>query len=75
VSVRIHYPEVFDGSSGTDKRISVIRQRTSLISNKDLIGLLGWSGMREETNCRKADSGWVKIPLDNSTTDDQTQAA
>jgi hypothetical protein len=44
VSVRIHYPEVFDGSSGTNKRISVIRQRTSVISNKDLIGLLGMVG-------------------------------
>jgi hypothetical protein len=53
VSVQLHYPEVFDGSSGTDKRISVIRQRTSLISNKDLIGLLGWSGMRERDKLQK----------------------
>jgi hypothetical protein len=53
VSVQLHYPEVFDGSSGTDKRISVIRQRTSLISNKELIGLLGWSGMRSRDKMQK----------------------
>jgi hypothetical protein len=53
VSVRLHYPEVFDDSSGTDKRISVIRQRTSLISNKDLIGLLGWSDMRSRDKLQK----------------------
>jgi hypothetical protein len=44
VSVQIHYPEVFDDSSGTDKRILVIKQRTLVILNKDLIGLLGMAG-------------------------------
>jgi hypothetical protein len=42
VSVRFHYPEVFDSSSGKYKKISMIRQRTSVISNQDLTGLLGW---------------------------------
>jgi hypothetical protein len=46
VSVLLHYSEVFDDSLGKYKRISMIKQRTSLISNKELIGLLGWPGMR-----------------------------
>jgi hypothetical protein len=50
MSVQLHYPEVFDGSSRKDKRISMIRQRTSLILNKELIGLLGWSSMRKRDN-------------------------
>jgi hypothetical protein len=29
---------------GKDKRISMIRKRTSLILNKDLIGFFGWPG-------------------------------
>jgi hypothetical protein len=53
VSVQIHYPEVFDDYSGIDKRISVIRHRTSLISNKDLIGILGWLNMRERDKLQK----------------------
>jgi hypothetical protein len=53
VSVGIHYPNVFDGSSGTDKKILVIRQRTSLISNKDLIGLLGWLDMKSRDKLQK----------------------
>jgi hypothetical protein len=44
MSVRLHYPEIFDGSSVMDL---MIRLKASLISNKDLIGHLGWSGMRE----------------------------
>jgi hypothetical protein len=31
----------------------MIRQRTSLILNKDLIGLLGWMGMRERDKLQK----------------------
>ena len=53
MSVRIHYPEVFDGLSGTDMRISGIRQKNSSISNKDLIGLLGWSDMRSREKLKK----------------------
>jgi hypothetical protein len=53
MSVRIHHPEVFDGSSGTDKRILMIKHRTSLILSKDLIGPLGWLGMRTRDKLQK----------------------
>ena len=38
MSVRIHYPEVFDGSSVMDLIILMIGMKASVISNKDLIG-------------------------------------
>jgi hypothetical protein len=46
MSVRMHYPEVFDSSSVMDLIILIIRLKASMISNKDLIGCLGWSGIR-----------------------------
>jgi hypothetical protein len=46
MSVRLHYPEVFDGSSVMDLIILMIRLKASLISNKELIGHSGWLGMR-----------------------------
>jgi hypothetical protein len=46
MSVRLHYPEVFDGSSVMDLIILMIGLKTLVISNKDLIGRLGWPGMR-----------------------------
>jgi hypothetical protein len=46
MSVRLHYPEVFDGSSVTDLIILMIGLKASVISNKDLIGCSGWPGMR-----------------------------
>jgi hypothetical protein len=46
MSVQLHYPEVFDGSSVMDLIILMIRLKASLISNKDLIGHSGWLGMR-----------------------------
>ena len=46
MSVQMHYPEVFDGLSVMDLIILMIRLKASLISNKDLIGHSGWSGMR-----------------------------
>ena len=46
MSVRLHYPEVFDGSSVTDLMIVMIGLKASVISNKDLIGHSGWPGMR-----------------------------
>jgi hypothetical protein len=54
--------------SGKDWRISIIRHITSLILNE-----LDWTlGMAthegQEINCRMADSGWIKIPLDKSMT-------
>ena len=69
MSVRMHYPEVFDGSSVTDLIILMIRLKASLISNKDLIGCSGWSGMQtrdilQRGQLRLSD----KLPLDNSTT-------
>ena len=47
MSVRLHYPEVFDGSSVMDLIILMIGLKASLISNKDLIGRSGWPGMRK----------------------------
>jgi len=46
MSVRLHYPKVFDGSSVVDLIILMIGLKASMISNKDLIGCSGWSGMR-----------------------------
>jgi hypothetical protein len=47
MSVRLHYPEVFDGSSVMDLIILMIGLKASVISNKDLIGHSGWLGMQE----------------------------
>jgi hypothetical protein len=76
MSVRLHYPEVFDGSSVMDLIILMIGLKASVISNKDLIGCSGWPGMRtrdilQRGRLRLSD----KLPLDNSTTSDETQAA
>jgi hypothetical protein len=76
MSVRLHYPEVFNGSSIMDLIILMIGLKASVISNKDLIGRLGWSGMRtrdilQRGRLRLSD----KLPLDNSTTSDKTQPA
>ena len=46
MSVRLHYPEVFDGSSVTDLIILMIGLKSLVISNKDLIGHSGWPGMK-----------------------------
>jgi hypothetical protein len=46
MSVRLHYPEVFDDSSIMDLIILMIKLKASMILNKDLIGCSGWSGMR-----------------------------
>jgi hypothetical protein len=75
MSVRLHYPEVFDSSLVMDLIILMIRLKASVISNKDLIGRLGWSGMRTRDILQRGRlklSG--KLPLDNSMTSDQTQA-
>ena len=44
--VRLHYPEVFDGTSVMDLIILMIGLKASVISNKDLIGHSGWPGMQ-----------------------------
>jgi hypothetical protein len=71
MSVRLHYPEVFDGSWVTDLIILMIGLKASVISNKDLIGRSRWPGMRTRDILQ---SGRLrlsnKIPLDNSTTSD-----
>ena len=46
MSVRLHYPEVFDNSSVMDLIILMIGLKASVISNKDLIGRSVWPGMR-----------------------------
>ena len=76
MNVRLHYPEVFDSSSIIDVIILMIRRKASMISNKDLIGCSGWLGMRtrdilQRGRLRLSD----KLPLDNSMTRDETQAA
>jgi hypothetical protein len=76
MSVRMHYPEVFNGSSIMDLIILMIRLKASVISNKDLIGCSGWPGMRtrdilQRGRLRLSD----KLTLDNNTTSDETQAA
>ena len=49
----------------------MIIHRTSSISNMYLTGLSGWlTHESQEKNYRKAESGWVKIPLDKSTKGD-----
>jgi hypothetical protein len=45
MSVRLHYPEVFNGLSMTGLIIWMIGLKASVISNKDLIGRSGWPGM------------------------------
>jgi hypothetical protein len=76
MSVRLHYLEVFDDSSVMDKIILMIRLKASLILNKDLIGHSGWPGMRARDKLQR---GRLKLGdkllLDNSTTNDETQAA
>jgi hypothetical protein len=76
MSAQLHYPEVFDVSSVMDLIILMIGLKASVISNKDLIGHLGWLGMRtrdilQRGRLRLSD----KLPLDNNTTSDKTQEA
>ena len=75
MSVRLHYPEVFDDSLVMDLTILMIGLKASVISNKDLIGRSGWSSMQtrdilQRGRLRRSD----KLPLDNSMTSDKTQA-
>jgi hypothetical protein len=76
MSVRLHYPEVFNGSSVMDLIILMIALKASVSSNKDLIGHSGWSGMwtrdiLQRGRLKLSD----KLPLENSTTSDKTRAA
>jgi hypothetical protein len=74
MSVQLHYPEVFDGSSVVELIILMIRLKASAILNKDLIGCSRWPGMQtrdilQRGRLRLSD----KLPLDNITTSDKTQ--
>ena len=76
MSVRLNYPNIFDDLSVMDLIILMIRPRASVILNKDLIGCSGWPGMRKRDilqrgRLRRSN----KLPLDNSTKSDKTQAA
>jgi hypothetical protein len=72
----MYYPEVFDGSSVMDLIILMIRLKALVISNKDLIGCLGWPGMQTRDILQRGQLKLSdKIPLDNSTTNDETHAA
>jgi hypothetical protein len=54
----------------------MIKLKASLISNKDLIGHSGWSGMRERDKMQRGRLRLgKKLPLDNNMTNDETQAA
>jgi hypothetical protein len=75
MSVRMHYPEVFDGSLFMDLIILMIGLKASVISNKDLIRRSGWPGMYirdilQRGRLRLSE----KLPLDNSMTSDKTRA-
>jgi hypothetical protein len=60
MSVRLHYPEVFDGSSVMDLIILMIRLKASVISNKDLIGRSGWLEYADKRHIAEGiDSGLV----------------
>jgi hypothetical protein len=75
MSVQMHYPEVFDGSLVMDLIILMIKLKASVISNKDLIRCSGWLGMRTRDILQR---GRLRLgdrpPLDNSMTNDETQA-
>jgi hypothetical protein len=74
MNVQLHYPEVFDGSSIMDLIILMIKLKASVISNKGLIGCSGWSGMKTRDILQRGElSLGEKLPLDNSTTNDETQ--
>jgi hypothetical protein len=54
----------------------MIRLKASMISNKDLIGRLGWPGMRARDKLQRGQLRiGDKLPLDNSMTNDETRAA
>jgi hypothetical protein len=58
-----------------DLIILMIGLKASVISNKDLIGCLGWLGMRTREILQRGQLRLSeKIPFDNSTTSDETQA-
>ena len=73
MSVQLHYPEVFDGSSVMDLIILMIGLKASLISNKDLIGCSRWPSMRTRDILQR---GRLKLsekpPLDNRMTNDDS---
>jgi hypothetical protein len=76
MSVRLHYPEVFNGLSVMDLIILMIGLKALVIFNKDLIGCSGWPGMRTRDTLQRGRLRLsYKLPLDNSTTSDKTQAA
>jgi hypothetical protein len=75
MSVRMHYLDVFDGSSVMDFIILMIGLKALVISNEDLIGRLGWLGMWTRDILQRGRLKLSeKLPLDNSTTSDETQA-
>jgi hypothetical protein len=75
MSVRLHYPEVFDDLLVMDLIILMIRLKASVISNKDLIGCLGWPGMRTRDILKRGRLRLgEKLPLDNSMTNDEPHA-
>jgi hypothetical protein len=57
-----------------DLIILMIGLKASVISNKDLIGRLGWSGMRTKDTLQRGQLRLSdKLPLDNSMTSDETE--
>jgi hypothetical protein len=56
-------------SSGKEWRISIIRDKTSLILNLNLTRLSGWTTHEgHEINYKMDKLGWIKLPLDKSIT-------
>jgi hypothetical protein len=78
MSVRLHYPEVFDGSSGINKIDNLDDQTEGFNDFEQRLDL----DVQDGRVCGTRDilqSGRLrlsnKFPLDNSTTSDKTQAA
>ena len=73
MSLRLHYLEVFDVSLVMDLIILKVGLKASVISNKDLIGRSGWSGMWTRDILQSGRLRLSKnLPLYNSTTSDKT---
>jgi hypothetical protein len=54
----------------------MIREINFSISNMNLTGISGWpTHESQETDYRKAGSGWVKLPLEKRMKDYQTHVA
>ena len=73
MSVRIHYPEVFDDSSGMDQDLDY--QTEGFIDFEQRLDWTFRMARHEGKRLEGPTQAWQKLPLDNNTTNDETQAA